>query len=84
MLAKLSIPKGTSLYFDAPFDVRRRLVETFKHFNVSASREVVGESLLRLERVCRKTRRYEHPMKTVEDDRLKALFAMLTFYKSLE
>jgi hypothetical protein len=84
MLAKLSIPQGKSLYFDAPFDVRRRLSETFKHFNVSASREVVGESLLRLERVCRKSKRFNPaPMKT-EDNNMKALFAMLTFYKSLQ
>lgn len=86
MLLKLEIPQGKSLYYDATFDVRRRLNETFKRFNVNSSREVVGESLLRLERVCRKAKRNakKSSFVTDSDNRTQALFTMLIYYKSLK
>lgn len=85
MLMKLELPQGKSLYSDAPFDVRRRLSETFKRFNVNTSREVVGESLLRLERVCRKTnRRFKSPAMPNSDQRTRMLFEMLSYFKSLQ
>jgi hypothetical protein len=84
MLMKLMIPKGKSLYDDAPFDVRRRLFETFKRFKVIDSREIVGESLLRLERVCRKTKRHQQKPPTPTDQQSRTLFEMLRYYKSLK
>lgn len=83
-MVKLQIPAGKSLYLEAPFDVRRRLQETFKRFNVNVSREIVGESLLRLERVQRKAKRLNCHSSAPEDQRTKTLFEMLQYYKSLK
>lgn len=85
MMVKLAIPAGKSLYEDAPFDVRRRLNETFKRFKVAnPSREIVGESLLRLERVQRKAKKLNCKNSIPEDNRTRALFDMLYYYKSLK
>jgi hypothetical protein len=86
MFMKLEIPAGKSLYYDAPFDVRRRLSETFVRFNVNDRLEVIGESLLRLERMSRKARRYNYnPAERAEKDcKSAALFQMLDYYKSLK
>ena len=84
MLMKLMIPNGKSLYEDAPFDVRRRLFETFRRFKVNNSREIVGESLLRLERVCRKTKRHHKKPPMPSDQPSRTLFEMLRYYKSLK
>ena len=74
------LPAGNnSLYYDAPFDVRRRLKETFVRFNVDEYCEVLGESLLRLEKVCRKSK-----IKLDEDHRSQTLFDMLDYYKKLK
>jgi hypothetical protein len=83
-MLKLEIPAGKSLYYDAPFDVRRRLQETFDKFSIGTpSQEVVGESLLRLERVQRKAKKRCRGV--LPDDLITmALFQMLQYFKSLQ
>lgn len=80
ILKKVDFPAGNSLYDNAPFDVRRRLHETFARFNVNVYHEVIGESLLRLEKVCHKSRY----LNLDSDDRTHKLFDMLDYYKKLK
>jgi hypothetical protein len=82
-MPKLVIPQGKSLYHEATFDVRRRLQETFQRFNIGTSKEIVGESLLRFERICRKNLKYSKGF-PMGDNQTETLFEMLKFYKSLK
>ena len=81
-MIRLDVPKGKSLYSGARNEIKNKLELTFAKFRVSESKEILGETLLRLDVVNRSAFRNNislHP----KDSKAKALFEMFDYFKSL-
>jgi hypothetical protein len=75
----LKLPIGKSLYQEADKVIRNKLERTFDRYHVDDNKEVLGESLLRLDIINQSAR----INLTGNDLKSNTLFEMFSYFKSL-